>query len=123
VPPGIGFSTLVTMVVMPFLIMSSGNYTHNARARFYNFYNIPAIKFISSTICCILRKSHNVTRFGFDKYLDMAFLILLSINVLGSDPVGYEIRYFEYLLWAWIFASALEEVSQYSQDPSMLFSI
>jgi hypothetical protein len=50
----------------------------------------------------------------------MAFLILLSINVLGSDPVGYQIRYYEWLLWGWLVASTLEEMNQYSQEPSTL---
>jgi hypothetical protein len=112
--------------VIPFLIPFSDTYVHmdNVPYHFYHFYNLPIVKVITSTLCCILiwrlqmegRKEGARERIFIWCTKDLLFLVFLTINVLQCAPGKYNIEWYEVLLWIWIFACLSDEVMQYCKD-------
>jgi len=113
IPPGTKMWRVMTLVLFPIMIASSGYYhaavdTNNrAPTNFLNFYNLPIVKLISSTLSYII------------------FLGLLTANILLIDPndKNYHIEWYEVLLWIWLFASLIEEVVQFWEDRKDYFTL
>jgi hypothetical protein len=72
---------------------------------FYHFYSLPVVKFLNTTLCYLV------------------FLVILSANVIGCVPGEFEIRYFEWLLWIWLFAFMTEEIIQFYRHPDGYFDL
>ena len=56
--------------------------------------------------------------------IDIVFLSLLMLNMFTIDPASatrFDITWHEYVLWVWVVASLMEEVSQYIADSSNSF--
>lgn len=59
IPPGTKMWRVVVMCLLPFVIPYLGSYTpdvedeSDAKNKFYYYYTLPVVKFISSTISCI----------------------------------------------------------------------
>lgn len=99
IPPGTKMRKVLMLSLFPFTIRNSGYYDYlKPETRFWSFYSLPVVKFITSTLTYIL------------------FLLLLGVNVVGAVPCEYDIRPYEIILWIWIIAAIIEEFMQFIQD-------
>jgi hypothetical protein len=106
IPPGTGIVRCMVLCILPFLILTTGNYqTSSDDTRFYHFYNLPLIKFLTSTLMYI------------------GFLILLGANLIWATPDNFAIEPYEIILWVWIWSSILEEFAQYLEDNEGYFGL
>jgi hypothetical protein len=123
------------MMLLPFTIHNSGAYCPlsgkiTPKKRF--FYSLPVVKVLSSSVSCIFffffffwyRHVSVVVLFNFPVFQqDIFFMVILVVNVVSVDPsrnnqARFDFMWYEWLLWAWLFSSLVEEVHQFSQDPS-----
>jgi len=106
IPPGTSILRCATLCILPFLILASGNYeAFSEETRFYHFYNLPLVKFITSTMMYI------------------GFLVLLAVNIVNADPHDFSILPHEIVLWIFIWSSILEEFAQYLEDSEGYFGL
>jgi len=72
------------------------------------FYSIPMVKLLSSSFNYII------------------FLVILIVNIVMIEPNDsvsdrFDIKWYEWLLWIWLFSSLVEEVSQFKKEYGYFF--
>eukprot|EP00026_Physarum_polycephalum_P000719 Phypoly_transcript_00720.p1 GENE.Phypoly_transcript_00720~~Phypoly_transcript_00720.p1 ORF type:complete len:1269 (+),score=165.16 Phypoly_transcript_00720:288-4094(+) len=112
VVPGTKIWNILVMMLLPFTICNSGDFCairgKNIPKRRY-FYSLPVVKLLSSSVSYIF------------------FLLVLLVNLISIEPdshnaARFDIRWYESLLWIWLFSSLIEEAHQFSKDPKKHFS-